>query len=98
MLFISLISAAWPAYNEAKGITFNLDMFHGENELKIHWSYSKIREVVVLFVYDDDELIGIDKTVCSKIRITMLKNGYWWTINFLIPDPDGDIFPEKWLT
>ena len=42
---------------------------------------------------DDDELIGIDKTVCSKIRITMAENDIE-DLTFYT-DPDGDIFPEK---
>ena len=42
---------------------------------------------------DDDELIGINKTICSKIRMT-LDNSDIDEITFYI-DPDGDIFPEK---
>ena len=42
---------------------------------------------------DDDELIGIDKTICSSIRIVMENNDIEDLTFFT--DPDGDIFPEK---
>ena len=42
---------------------------------------------------DDNELIGIDKTICSKIRLEMA-NSDIEDITFFV-NPDGDIFPEK---
>ncbi|MGI9553030.1 MAG: OstA-like protein, partial [Aurantibacter sp.] len=42
---------------------------------------------------DDNQLIGIDKTICSKIHITLANNDIE-NLTF-ITDPDGDIFPEK---
>ena len=44
---------------------------------------------------DDNELIGIDKTICSEIRLIMANNDIE-DITFFT-NPDGDIFPEKEL-
>jgi hypothetical protein len=45
-------------------------------------------------MYDSDqELIGINKTICSKIRLHMANNDIE-EITFFV-NPDGDIFPEK---
>jgi len=87
---ISLDSISMTGYNQAKGI----DLFGKfiENELKII-DLIKNTEVIYYMYNDDDELIGIDKTICSKIRITMENNDID-ELTF-ITDPDGDMFPEK---
>ena len=87
---ISLDSVSMTGYNQAKGI----DLFGQfiDNELKII-DLVQNTEVVYYMYNDDDELIGIDKTVCSKIRITMAENDIE-DLTFYT-DPDGDIFPEK---
>jgi isopentenyl diphosphate isomerase/L-lactate dehydrogenase-like FMN-dependent dehydrogenase len=77
-------------YNQAKGI--NLYGQFVENELKII-DLIQNTEVVYYMYNDDDELIGIDKTVCSKIRIVMAENDIQDLTFFT--DPDGDIFPKK---
>ncbi len=87
---ISLDSVSMTGYNQAKGI--NLFGQFIENELKII-DLIQNTEVVYYMYNDDDELIGIDKTVCSKIRITMAENDIE-DLTFYT-DPDGDIFPEK---
>lgn len=87
---ISLDSVSMTGYNQAKGI--NLFGQFIENELKII-DLIQNTEVVYYLYNDDDELIGIDKTVCSKIRITMAENNIE-DLTFYT-DPDGDIFPEK---
>ena len=87
---ISLDSVSMTGYNQAKGI--NLFGQFIENELKII-DLIQNTEVVYYLYNDDDELIGIDKTVCSKIRITMAENDIE-DLTFYT-DPDGDIFPEK---
>jgi lipopolysaccharide export system protein LptA len=87
---ISLDSISMTGYNQAKGI----DLFGKfiENELKII-DLIKNTEVIYYMYNDDNELIGIDKTICSKIRITMENNDVD-ELTF-ITDPDGDMFPEK---
>ncbi len=87
---ISLDSISMEGYNQAKG----KDLFGKfiENELKII-DLIKNTEVVYYMYNDDDELIGINKTICSKIRITMENNDVDELTFFT--NPDGDIFPEK---
>ncbi len=87
---ISLDSVSMTGYNQAKGI--NLFGKFIDNELKLI-DLVQNTEVVYYMYNDDDELIGIDKTVCSKIRITMAENDIE-NLTFFT-DPDGDIFPEK---
>ena len=89
---ISLDSISMTGYNQAKG----KDMFGKfiDNELKII-DLVKNTEVIYYMYNDDDELIGIDKTICSKIRITMANNDVEDLTFFT--NPDGDIFPEKEL-
>lgn len=77
-------------YNQAKGI----DMFGKfiDNELRILDLVSNTE--VVYYMYDEDnELLGIDKTECSKIHITMANNDIE-DLTFLI-DPEGEISPEN---
>lgn len=87
---ISLDSVSMTGYNQAKGI--NLYGQFVENELKII-DLIQNTEVIYYMYNDDDELIGIDKTVCSKIRITMVDNDIEDLTFFT--NPDGDIFPKK---
>lgn len=77
-------------YNQAKGK--NLYGKFIENELKII-DLIKNTEVIYYMYNDDQELIGIDKTICSKIRLLMANNDIE-DITFFI-NPDGDIFPDK---
>lgn len=87
---ISLDSISMEGYNQAKG----KDLFGKfiENELKII-DLIKNTEVIYYMYNDDDELIGINKTICSKIRITMENNDVDELTFFT--NPDGDMFPEK---
>lgn len=87
---ISLDSVSMTGYNQAKG----KDLFGKfiENELKII-DLVKNTEVIYYLYNDDNELIGIDKTICSAIRITMENNDVEDLTFFT--NPDGDIFPEK---
>lgn len=87
---ISLDSISMEGFNQAKG----KDLFGKfiENELKII-DLIKNTEVIYYMYNDDDELIGINKTICSKIRITMANNDVDELTFFT--DPDGDMFPEK---
>ena len=87
---ISLDTIGKTGYNQAKG----KDLFGKfiENELKII-DLVKNTEVIYYMYNDDDELIGIDKTICSKIRLLMA-NSDIEDITFFV-NPDGDIFPDK---
>ncbi|RIV45466.1 OstA-like protein [Flagellimonas pelagia] len=86
---ISLDTISGIGYNQAKGK--NLFGKFIENELKIIDLVSNTE--VIYYVYnDDEELIGIDKTICSKIRLLMANNDME-DITFFV-NPDGDIFPE----
>ncbi|MGB7396068.1 MAG: OstA-like protein [Pricia sp.] len=89
---ISLDSVSMTGYNQAKG----KDLFGKfvENELN-NVDLVKNTEVIYYMYNDDDELIGIDKTICSKINITFANNDIEDLTFFT--DPDGDIFPEKEL-
>ena len=87
---VSLDSIGKVGYNQAKGV--NLYGKFKDNELKTI-DLVKNTEVIYYMYNDDDELVGIDKTICSKIHIT-LANSDIETLTF-ITDPDGDIFPEK---
>lgn len=87
---ISLDSISMEGFNQAKG----KDLFGKfiENELKII-DLIKNTEVIYYMYNDEDELIGINKTICSKIRITMENNDIDELTFFT--EPDGDMFPEK---
>ncbi|MRI01585.1 OstA-like protein [Kriegella sp. EG-1] len=77
-------------FNQAKGV--NLYGKFIDNEMKII-DLVKNTEVIYYMYNDDNELIGIDKTICSKIHITLANNDVE-DLTF-ITDPNGDIFPEK---
>lgn len=87
---VSLDSISQTGYNQAKGV--NLYGKFKENELKII-DLVKNTEVIYYMYNDDQELIGINKTICSSIRITMANNDVE-DLTFRT-QPDGDIFPDK---
>ena len=89
---ISLDSISMTGYNQAKGI----DLFGKfiDNELKII-DLVQNTEVIYYMYNDNDEMLGINKTTCSKIRITMA-NSDIENLTFFTT-PEGDIFPEKEL-
>ncbi|KAA2215395.1 OstA-like protein [Maribacter flavus] len=89
---ISLDSISKKGYNQAKGI--NLYGQFVENELKII-DLVQNTEVIYYMYNDDDALIGIDKTVCSAIRITMANNDVEDLTFFT--NPDGTIYTEAEL-
>lgn len=86
---VSLDTIGKKGYNQAKGI--NLFGKFIENELKEVDLISNT-EVVYWMYNDDQELIGINKTVCSKINITFANNDVE-DLTFFV-DPDGTIFTE----
>ncbi len=87
---VSLDSISNEGYNQAKG----KDLFgqFEDNELRII-DLVKNTEVIYYMYDDDDALMGINKTICSAIRITMANNDVEDLTFFT--NPDGDIFPDK---
>lgn len=87
---ISEDTVGFRGYNQAKGM--NLYGKFIEDELKI---VDLVRNTEVLYyMYDDDQVLtGINKTICSKIRL-LLEQSDIEEITFFT-NPDGDIFPEK---
>ena len=77
-------------YNQAKG----KDLFGKfiENELKLV-DLVKNTEVIYYMYSDDGELVGINKTICSRIQLKMEQSDIE-EITFFT-NPDGDLFPEK---
>nr|WP_317198386.1 OstA-like protein [Aurantibacter crassamenti] len=86
---VSQDSISKVGFNQAKGV--NLFGKFIDNEMKII-DLVKNTEVIYYMYNDDNELIGIDKTICSKIHITLANNDVE-DLTF-VTDPDGDIFPE----
>ena len=87
---ISLDTVGQQGYNQAKG----KDLFgkFEDNVLKVI-DLVKNTEVIYYMYDDKQELLGIDKTICSKIRLHMLNNAID-EITFFV-NPDGNIFPDK---
>ncbi|MBU2996531.1 OstA-like protein [Cellulophaga baltica] len=86
---VSLDTISKTGYNQAKGK--NLYGKFIENELR-EIDLIKNTEVIYWSYNDDAELIGIDKTICSKINIKMANNDIEELTFFT--QPDGDLFPE----
>ncbi|MFC3335940.1 OstA-like protein [Flavobacterium palustre] len=79
-------------YNQIKG----LNLFGKFQDGKLHdVDVIKNAEVIYYMRNDDNELIGINKNVCSKISILFDKNAIE-TITFF-QQVDGDIYPEEEL-
>ncbi|WP_420828690.1 OstA-like protein [Maribacter polysaccharolyticus] len=87
---ISLDSISMKGYNQAKG----KDLFgkFEDNQLKLI-DLIKNTELIYYMYNDDNELIGINKTICSAIRMSLANNDIDELTFFT--NPDGDIFPEK---
>ena len=78
-------------YNQVKG----LNLYSKFKNNKIYETdVVKNAEVIFYMRNDAQELIGINKSVCSKINMIMDDNNNIETIT-LYNNPDGDIFPEK---
>jgi len=89
---ISFDTIGKAGYNQAKGK--NLFGKFIENELK-YIDLIQNTEVIYYMYNDDDEFIGINKTICSEINIVMANNDVE-DLTFRI-NPDGNIFPESEL-
>ena len=81
-------------FNQIKGGL--LDGLFKEGELS-EIDVSKNTEVIYYMYSDqDNELIGIDKTTCSRLKMVTRENQIE-DITFFV-SPDGDLFPEKDLS
>ncbi|MEJ2162465.1 MAG: OstA-like protein [Robiginitalea sp.] len=77
-------------YNQAKG----KDLFGKFIEDELRQVDLVKNTEVIYYMYDDDgALIGINKTICSRIRLEIEQSDIR-DITFYT-NPDGDIFPEK---
>lgn len=86
----SLDSISNTGYNQAKGKKLN-GRFINNTLDRIQLLQNT---EVIYYVYDDDqELLGIDKTVCSEVWM-YLKDNELEDIKF-ITSPDGTVTPEK---
>lgn len=87
---ISLDSIGKVGYNQAKG----KDLFGKflEGELRTV-DLVKNTEVIYYMYNDNDEFLGINKTICSAIRMALINNDIE-EITFFT-NPDGNIFPDK---
>ena len=77
-------------YNQVKGQNL-YGKFKGKNLDNV--DIVKNTEVIYYMRNDDQELIGINKSVCSKINLTLDKNRI--DTLTLFEKPDSDIYPEK---
>lgn len=78
-------------YNQIKGV--NLYSKFKDNKM---YETDVVKNVEVIFYIrnDDHELIGINKSVCSRINMIMDDNSKIETFT-LYTNPDGEIYPEK---
>jgi len=89
---IALDSIGKEGYNQAKG----KDLFgkFEENQLRTI-DLVKNTEVIYYMYNDNDEFLGINKTICSAIRMTLGEEDIE-EITFFT-NPDGTIYPEQEL-
>ena len=89
---IALDSIGKEGYNQAKG----KDLFgkFEENQLRTI-DLVKNTEVIYYMYNDNDEFLGINKTICSAIRMTLGEEDIE-EITFFT-NPDGTIYPEEEL-
>ncbi|TDQ29314.1 OstA-like protein [Zeaxanthinibacter enoshimensis] len=87
---ISQDSIGKVGFNQAKG----KDLYGKFKDNSLDYVDLVKNTEVIYYMYDDDEkLMGINKTICSAIRMT-LENNDIEDITFFT-NPDGDIFPPK---
>jgi len=87
---IALDTVGQQGYNQAKG----KDLYGKFEDIVLKdIDLVKNTEVVYYMYNEKQELLGIDKTICSKIRLHMLNNAID-EITFFV-NPDGNIFPDK---
>jgi hypothetical protein len=75
-------------YNQAKGALLDGNFINN----KLHAMLLKKNTEVIYYMYDDTPaLIGVNKTVCSEIKI-QFANGSISDITFMV-NPSGEIYP-----
>lgn len=88
--FIVLKDTIGTGYNQVKGQNL-YGKFKDKNLDNV--DIVKNTEVIYYMRNDEQELIGINKSVCSKINLTLYKNRI--DTLTLFEKPDSDIYPEK---
>ncbi len=78
-------------YNQIKGGLLNGDFIDGQlNNIEV---IKNTQVIYYLYSDEDNELIGIDKTICSSLDMVMVNNEIS-DITFHT-DPSGEVFPEE---
>lgn len=78
-------------FNQIKGGLLNGDFIDGKlNNIEV---IKNTQVIYYLYSDDDNELIGIDKTICSSLDMVMVNNEIS-DITFYT-NPNGEVFPEE---
>lgn len=84
-------SLSYDGFNQIKGGLLNGDFIDGQlSNIEV---VKNTQVIYYLYSDEDNELIGIDKTLCSSIDMIMLNNEIS-DITFHV-NPNGEVFPEK---
>ncbi len=84
-------SLSLDGYNQIKGGYLNGDFIDGRlNNIEV---VKNTQVIYYLYSDDDNQLIGIDKTICSSLDMIMVNNEIS-DITFHV-NPNGEVFPEK---
>ena len=78
-------------FNQIKGGL--LDGLFKEGELREIYISKNTEVIYYMYSDDDNELIGIDKTTCSRLKMITADNQIE-DITFFV-NPDGDLYPDK---
>ena len=91
--FIITKDTVGTGYNQVKGVNLYAKF---KNDKMYETDIVKNAEILYYMRNDDQELIGINKAVCSRINLIMDDDDKIETIT-LYTNPDGEIYPEKEL-
>ena len=84
-------SLSLDGYNQIKGGYLNGDFIDGKlNNIEV---VKNTQVIYYLYSDDDNQLIGIDKTICSSLDMIMVNNEIS-DITFHV-NPNGEVFPKK---
>ena len=84
-------SLSYDGFNQIKGGLLNGDFINGQlNNIEV---IKNTQVIYYLYSDEDNELIGIDKTLCSSLDMIMINNEIS-DITFHV-NPSGEVFPEK---
>jgi len=84
-------SLSYHGFNQIKGGLLNGDFINGQlNNIEV---IKNTQVIYYLYSDEDNELIGIDKTLCSSLDMIMINNEIS-DITFRV-NPNGEVFPEE---